>query len=381
MTDKTDNDALVRLADCPPGLFKFGDNFGFMTEYSTKIQSTGQYQRDAYVVASGEYFWGGASTSEGRSNLLVLPIEVDSLTALRSPAPVVETFTATVGVRRKEQKISGINELLRLINGGAVFGQITRDEAAPVVDRQTMALAQAATDLVTATDGKEELRPQRQAVLDALISVSEATRPQPAQDEVELYAAAIFEADPDVGVSWAEWVRYADEHPDHQQSVDFVRRQARAITALRQHGDIAAITEPWADFHGDLPDYDHPMRPVYESGIQYAVDLLAKVLNVEEYDVCDGTEEFDGDLGGTMFNIVLAAMPKDKDGDPIHPDELRQHGGESDETETLRAEVERLRELVRAASKWIGKKQHSKEGQALFERLSQALKGTDHGRG
>ena len=51
------------------------------------------------------------------------------------------------------------------------------------------------------------------------------------------------------------------------------------------------------------------------------------------------------------------------------------------ETETLRAEVERLRELVRAASKWIGKKQHSKEGQALFERLSQALKGTDHGRG
>lgn len=79
---------------------------------------------------------------------------------------------------------------------------------------------------------------------------------------------------------------------------------------------------PWADFHGDLPDYDHPLRPVYESGIQYAVNLLAKVLEVTDYEPCDGTEEFDGDLGGTMGNIVLAAMPKDEHGDPIWPKDL-----------------------------------------------------------
>ncbi len=86
---------------------------------------------------------------------------------------------------------------------------------------------------------------------------------------------------------------------------------------------VSKATEPWADFHGPLPDYDHPLRCVYESGIQYAVDLLAKVLSVTDYEICDGTEEFDGDLGGTMFNIVLAAMPTDADGDAMHPKDVR----------------------------------------------------------
>lgn len=85
---------------------------------------------------------------------------------------------------------------------------------------------------------------------------------------------------------------------------------------------LVEAAKPWADFHGDIPDWDHPLRCVYESGIQYAVDLLAKTLKVEDYEVCDGTEDFDGDLGGTMFNIVLKALPKDEHGDEIHPSEL-----------------------------------------------------------
>ncbi|EQB06245.1 hypothetical protein [Sphingobium baderi] len=90
-----------------------------------------------------------------------------------------------------------------------------------------------------------------------------------------------------------------------------------ADNALRE------AVEPWADFHGELPDYDHPLRCVFESGIQYAVGLLAETLCVEDYEVCDGTEEFDGDLGGTLFNIVLAAMPVDEHGDPLHPEQVR----------------------------------------------------------
>lgn len=99
----------------------------------------------------------------------------------------------------------------------------------------------------------------------------------------------------------------------------------RAITAALQGQEQALkqACEPWSNYHGDLPDYDHPLRCVYESGIQYAVNLLAKYLDVEHYEVCDGTEEFDGDLGGTLLNIVLAAMPKNADGDPIYPQELR----------------------------------------------------------
>lgn len=84
----------------------------------------------------------------------------------------------------------------------------------------------------------------------------------------------------------------------------------------------AELTKPWADYHGDLPDYDHPLRCVFESGVQYAVELLAKELKVTDWAVCDGTEEYDGDLGGTLMNIVLAAMPKDEHGDPVCPRDL-----------------------------------------------------------
>lgn len=47
---------------------------------------------------------------------------------------------------------------------------------------------------------------------------------------IEKLARAIHEADPDAG-SWDEWVAYADAHPHHQQAVEFVRRQARAVLA------------------------------------------------------------------------------------------------------------------------------------------------------
>lgn len=103
---------------------------------------------------------------------------------------------------------------------------------------------------------------------------------------------------------------------------------------------VKEAAEPWADYHGDLPDYDHPMRPVYESGIQYAVELLAKMLGVEDYTPCDGTEDFDGDLGGTLMNIVLEAMPKDEHGDPIYPRDL------AATLETRAAEIEGLREAL-----------------------------------
>lgn len=44
-----------------------------MTEYVT-----GANQRDAYIVSSGEYFWGGAKTTEQRGNLHVTPVDVDA---------------------------------------------------------------------------------------------------------------------------------------------------------------------------------------------------------------------------------------------------------------------------------------------------------------
>jgi hypothetical protein len=64
----------TQLRNCPTGLFLFGDNcLGMKTEYKTR-NAADFYQTDAYVVESGEYFWGGAKTAEAREKLLVTPI-------------------------------------------------------------------------------------------------------------------------------------------------------------------------------------------------------------------------------------------------------------------------------------------------------------------
>jgi len=76
-TSMTDEQSALKpcsLNECPPGLFYFGETLGFKSEYKTKNESTGRYQCDAYVVESGEYFWGGVSNVEARSNLMVRPV-------------------------------------------------------------------------------------------------------------------------------------------------------------------------------------------------------------------------------------------------------------------------------------------------------------------
>ena len=70
----------VALEDCPTGLFLFGDCLGFMSEYATIKEEDGKtvgVQRDAYVVSSGEYFWGGVSDWRLRAKLQVTPIWAD----------------------------------------------------------------------------------------------------------------------------------------------------------------------------------------------------------------------------------------------------------------------------------------------------------------
>lgn len=78
----------TQLRNCPPGLFIFngaaGPCLGFKSEYiTTKKDATGRIagsQTDAYVVASGEYFWGGADGDwEKRERLLVEPIDDEML--------------------------------------------------------------------------------------------------------------------------------------------------------------------------------------------------------------------------------------------------------------------------------------------------------------
>lgn len=76
----------VRLDECPPGLFVFGKTLCFRSEYLTTLEAPRRYQPDAYVVASGEYFWGGAKDSADRSSLMVQPVSPPTSSAASGEA-------------------------------------------------------------------------------------------------------------------------------------------------------------------------------------------------------------------------------------------------------------------------------------------------------
>lgn len=59
-----------RLDACPPGPFLFNGHLGFRSEYWTS-----SIKPDAYCMDSGEYFWGGTSSTMERAALIVQPIE------------------------------------------------------------------------------------------------------------------------------------------------------------------------------------------------------------------------------------------------------------------------------------------------------------------
>ena len=67
------------LADCPPGLFMFNGMMGFKSEYTTTLENPRRYQCDAYVVESGEYFHGGAKSTQDRAALIVIPLRTGQL--------------------------------------------------------------------------------------------------------------------------------------------------------------------------------------------------------------------------------------------------------------------------------------------------------------
>jgi hypothetical protein len=66
------NKRAVRLADCPTGLFMFGDTLGFKSEYGNN-----EGRIDAFIVSSGEFFWGpNPQTIAAQRERMVRPVRV-----------------------------------------------------------------------------------------------------------------------------------------------------------------------------------------------------------------------------------------------------------------------------------------------------------------
>jgi hypothetical protein len=62
--------AQVSLADCPIGLFLKDGELCVKSEYGDN-----EGRIDAYIVSSGEFFWGGAKTRAQQRKVLVIPVD------------------------------------------------------------------------------------------------------------------------------------------------------------------------------------------------------------------------------------------------------------------------------------------------------------------
>ena len=61
----------VMLMDAPVGLFLYDGELCMKTEYASIDGGV-----EAYIVSSGETFWGGVTTGWERNHLEVIPVEV-----------------------------------------------------------------------------------------------------------------------------------------------------------------------------------------------------------------------------------------------------------------------------------------------------------------
>lgn len=65
------------LADCPPGLFVGSSGaLGFRSEYGLTIGGTVTAYPEAFVLESGECWWGGATTHPERADQVVTPVRL-----------------------------------------------------------------------------------------------------------------------------------------------------------------------------------------------------------------------------------------------------------------------------------------------------------------
>jgi len=79
-TPATVPQTLVTLTDCPIGLFRYGGELCLKTEYGSN-----EGRIDAYIVSSGEFFWGGTNTPAAQRKVMVEPVSEIAV----SPAPHV----------------------------------------------------------------------------------------------------------------------------------------------------------------------------------------------------------------------------------------------------------------------------------------------------
>lgn len=105
--------------------------------------------------------------------------------------------------------------------------------------------------------------------------------------------------------------------------------------------------KPWEDGIGDPPEWDSPLGCVFDAGVTYAIKKLAEVLGAKEWELCDGSESYDGDICATIASVMEGAGLVNADGDILTRERLSALSGDgmarpsTDDLDAMKAEVMR----------------------------------------
>lgn len=102
--------------------------------------------------------------------------------------------------------------------------------------------------------------------------------------------------------AWAFNVRLECMHPDAGDKIECaiggaildLRDLARILTALRSPSDREAVLEE-AEGKGR------------DDGATFVLEKLGEALGVDDWTICDGTEEWEGDVAATLWSILRKA--------------------------------------------------------------------------
>jgi hypothetical protein len=169
---------------CPAGLFIDGETLCFRSEYGAVVE--GEYQGDAYVVESGEYYWGGAKSVAARNEILVHPVVAEAQLADG------EGIGCEVGAQRAlleelQEKIAYLRTGAYHASRNALYARISRVDSAEWnaghwLDSKIQPYR---TQISQLTHTRDDLNNKIQACVDALkaaqaliaVSVVEPTTP------------------------------------------------------------------------------------------------------------------------------------------------------------------------------------------------------------
>ena len=141
--------------------------------------------------------------------------------------------------------------------------------------------------------------------------------PEPTKEQIDAMIAVTAPAD---GVS-----RVAAANARHLYKVrgpklaDLIRHLSASLAAERgarekAEGDaLRKACEAWEHCVGDPPEWESPLMDVWQAALMWSTELLAKRLNVTNYVAIDGSDSIEGDHGGTMMQVLIAAGLIDAD--------------------------------------------------------------------